>query len=235
MRKLDKNLWVNEAELTLFGANFGNRMTVIRLNDGTLLIHSPTRINDLIVNKVKKLGEVRYIVTPNNFHGLYAEEWCNDFPEAKYYSAKEDHHEGHKLEILMGEIGDDEIEIVKMEGAPKVNEYALIHKETNTLILTDMAFNIQSNVSMWSKVFFKLNGALGKFGPSKLIKTMVSDPAALKVSIDRLLASDIKRIIVSHGDVVECEAMAILEEAYFWLSSAKPIESKNKLTFLRCG
>lgn len=235
MRKLDENLWVNETPFTLFGADFGNRMTVIRLNDGALLIHSPTKINALTLNEVKEIGEVSFIVTPNNFHGLFAEEWRREFPDAKYYSAKKGDSGALALEDLMSEIGNEEIGILKVEGAPKVNEYALVHKKTSTLILTDLAFNIQHDVSMWSKVFFKLNGALGKFGPSKLMKTMISDQAALKQSIDRLLASDIKRIIVSHGDVVETKAKVVLKEAYSWCSSSKTTKSESKFTFSRCG
>lgn len=237
MKIIDKNIWVAETKLKLFGAEFGNRMTVIRLSSGKLLLHSPVKISDSLLDSVRQLGEVGFIVTPNNFHGLFVEEWRREFPEAKYFTAKEVKETeslSFPLSSLRSEVLGASIEIIKIEGAPKVNEYAFIHKESNTLILTDLAFNIGTNISFWSKVFFKLNGTFDKFGPSRLMKTMIADPAALNSSIDKVLAFDISRVIVSHGNILESNARSTLKEAFFGLAS-NPIKSTERFSLSRCG
>lgn len=237
MKKIEKDIWVAETEFSLFGADFGNRMTVIRLSSGKLLLHSPVQISDCLLRSVKELGLVEFIITPNNFHGLFVDEWRREFPEAKYYTAKEvkdDEDLSLPLQSLSSEIIGHDLEIIKMEGAPKVNEYAFIHKASNTLILTDMAFNIGSNVSLWTKLFFKLNGAFDKFGPSRLMKTMISDPTALNSSIEEITAFKIDRIIVSHGNILESNARSTLKNAYTDLFS-KPRRSSERFSLSRCG
>lgn len=237
MKKIEKDIWVAETEFKLFGADFGNRMTVIRLSNGRLLLHSPLKISDGLLDSVRGLGKVDFIVTPNNFHGLFVEEWRREFPEAKYFTAKEVKENGNSpfpLSSLRNEVSGSDIEVIKIKGAPKVNEYAFIHKESKTLILTDMAFNIAANVSFWSKVFFKLNGAFDKFGPSRLMKTMISDPEALNSSIEVILAFDIHRIIVSHGNILESNARATLKEAFSGFIS-KPGKSTARFSLSRCG
>lgn len=196
MKVIDKDIWVVETELKLFGAEFGNRMTVIRLSEGKLLLHSPVKISESLLGSVRELGEVGFIVTPNNFHGLFVEEWRKAFPQAKYFTAKEEkktENLSFPLNSLRSEILGSSVEIIKIEGAPKVNEYVFIHTESNTLILTDLAFNIGADISFWSKMFFKLNDAFDKFGPSRLMKAMIVDPVALNSSLDKILAFDIRR------------------------------------------
>ena len=238
MKEIKKDIWVAETKFKLFGADFGNRMTVIRVGTGELLLHSPIKISDAILNSVRKLGKVSFIVTPNNFHGLFVEEWRKKFPEAKYFTAKEV-KENDNLTFSLGSLRSEyfgrKIEIIKIDGAPKVNEYAFIHKESKTLILTDIAFNIGANVSLWSKVFFKLNGAFDKFGPSRLMKTMISDPVALSNSIEKILSFDINRIIVSHGNILESNARGALKEAFCGFSSSKPSKPTARFSLCRCG
>ncbi|REK61601.1 MAG: DUF4336 domain-containing protein [Bacteroidetes bacterium] len=237
MKKIGKDIWVAEAKFKLFGADFGNRMTVIRLNNRKLLLHSPVKISDGLLGAIRELGEVGFIVTPNNFHGLFVEEWRKEFPDAKYFTAKElkrnDNSSFSLSSITSKELSPD-VEIIKIEGAPKVNEYAFIHKASNTLILTDLAFNIGANVSFWSKIFFRLNGAFNKFGPTRLMKTMIADPAALSASIEGILAFEINRIIVSHGDILEENARFALKEAFRDLD-AKPSKTTQRFSLSRCG
>jgi len=237
MKKIEKDIWVAETKFKLFGADFGNRMTVIRLSSGRLLLHSPVKISDDFRDSIRELGRVDFIVTPNNFHGLFVEDWRREFPEAKYFTAKvveENENMSLPLSSVSSEVLGPDIEIIKIEGAPKVNEYAFVHKNSNTLILTDIAFNIGTNVSFWSKIFFKLNGAFDKFGPSKLMKTMIYDPVALNSSIEEILAFDITRIIVSHGDILETNARSNLKAAFYDLIS-RPSKSPERFSLSRCG
>jgi len=234
MKKIDKNIWVAETEFKLFGADFGNRMTVIRLNSGNLLLHSPIKLNDGLLNNVRELGKVEFIVTPNSFHGLFVDEWRKEFPEAKYFTAKEDESLSFPLRALRNELLSSDIEIIKMKGAPKVNEYAFVHKESNTLVLTDLAFNIGCDVSFWSKIFFKLNGAFDEFGPSRLMKMMITDVEELNSSIEEILTFEIERIIVSHGNILESNSRAALKEAFCGFTT-KPNKSTERFSISRCG
>ena len=238
MRKIDTNIWVHETEFKLFAAEFGNRMTVLLLKDGTLLLHSPVKIEAELVKEVMKIGNVSYIVTPNNFHGLFAEDWASQFPDAIHYTAKEDDLKKGKdraLSELTSVVSEEEIKLIKIEGAPKVNEYAIFHKSSGTLILTDMAFNIGSGAPLWTKIFFKLNGAYNSFGPTRLMKSMITNPVALCVSMSEILTFDFHRVIVSHGRILDIDAKETLRESFSQFYFVKSKRSAGRLSPSRCG
>jgi len=231
MRKIDENIWVHETGFKLFGAEFGNRMTIIRLSNGKVLLHSPVKIEAELVSEISSIGEVSRIVTPNNFHGLFVDEWMDEFSEATLYSPEPKKNEGKRIELL-----GDELVVIKIEGAPKVNEYAFIHKSSNTLILTDIAFNISRDVNAWTKIFFMLNGALGTFGPTRLMKSMITDWDGLRSSMIKILEYEIDRVIVSHGDIVEEEAVDKLREVFIEFPETRSNSNANsKLSLSRCG
>jgi len=230
MKKVDKDIWVIETKLKFMGADFGNRMTIIQLDDGSLLLHSPIKFSSELYAKIKKLGDVSFIITPNLFHGKFVNEWLNAFPLAKHYSPDESKNSLplSSLSILTASKG---LEAIHISGLPKVNEYAFIHKPSKTLILTDIAFNVGSNVSLWTKLFFKLNNAYNKFGPTRLMKSMLSDPYSFKLSMEEILSFNIDRVIVSHGNILEEQAKKALRSAF------EPCYPKKQkpYVFSRCG
>jgi len=237
MKSIDHNIWVVETAFTLFGAHLGNRMTVIRLSNGDLFLHSPVKITEEITDAVKRLGNVAYLVTPNRFHGLFVDAWRARYPQAKHLTAKEV-KENDINTFSLDTLGNEqlaEIEIIKIEGAPNVNEYAFLHKESGTLILTDIAFNIGADVPLWSKIFFKLNGSFNKFGPSRLMKAMISDPEALGSSVEKMLAFDLKRIIVSHGDIIQSNPRMAMKQAFCSGNASTLKKSKARFSFSSCG
>ena len=47
---------------------FTTRMTVVRLSNGDLLLHSPVKFDERLANELHGLGTVRHLVSPNQFH-----------------------------------------------------------------------------------------------------------------------------------------------------------------------
>mgnify|MGYP000986613782 CR=1 FL=1 len=58
------------------------RTTLLRLDDGSLLMISPLRIDDALAARVDALGPISHIVAPSNLHHLFVGEaaarWPND-------------------------------------------------------------------------------------------------------------------------------------------------------------
>lgn len=52
---------------------------------------------------------------------------------------------------------------------------------------------------MRTRLFLRIHGAYGRFGPTRLVRLLLRDRAALA----RILGWDFDRIIVTHGDVLE--------------------------------
>lgn len=61
---------------------FTTRMTVVRLSNGDLFLHSPIKIDATLVGQLQDLGKIRHLVSPNQFHYAHIGEWSKAFPEA---------------------------------------------------------------------------------------------------------------------------------------------------------
>ena len=61
---------------------FTTRMTVARLSNGDLFLHSPIKFDERLANELQALGTPRHLVSPNQFHYAHIGEWAKAFPEA---------------------------------------------------------------------------------------------------------------------------------------------------------
>src|SRR6476620_9532903 len=61
---------------------FTTRMTVVRLSNGDLFLHSPIKFEGRLANELLGLGAVRHLVSPNQFHYAHIGEWAKAFPNA---------------------------------------------------------------------------------------------------------------------------------------------------------
>jgi hypothetical protein len=48
LEPLAKDVWVEGAPLSFFGIHLGTRMTVVRLANGDVVVHSPIRLDDAL-------------------------------------------------------------------------------------------------------------------------------------------------------------------------------------------
>jgi len=215
--KLDNNLWVAESSFKLIGINLGNRMTIVRLSNGELFLHSPLAFQSALNEEINQLGKIRYLIAPNLAHNLFINDWKQANPDALVLAPKciKKAIPDQRLETLsqtdIPSIWGQDISLVYVWGMPLLQEYVFIHHPSKTLILTDIAFNVHSVDSSWEKLAFKLYGAYGKFSPTWLIKKIIKNRAEFDKSIQEILQHDFDRIIVSHGEVVPANAKTLFE------------------------
>lgn len=237
---LAQGLWIVAQPFRLLGAELGNRMTIIRLSDGGLLLHSPVAANAALLEAVAQCGPVRFIIIPNRFHGLHVNDWLEAFPAARFLAVdgvrSTSKHKSERLTLDSMRSCQPDIETLAVGGMSKLNEFLFFHPPSQTLIMTDLCFNIGTEISAWSKLFFKLNGAYATFGPSRLMKSMIDDKSELAISIKTLLEWDFKRVIVSHGQIVEQNARQLVKDAFaeYLIAAVKKKRSVFGLP-LRCG
>src|SRR5512143_2001498 len=100
------SLWTVDRPLGLRLAEIGTRMTVIRLADGGLFLHSPVKLDPDLKRDIDALGPVRAIVAPSKAHYLFAGDYLRAYPDAVFYAAP---GVGDKRrELVVGRIlGDD--------------------------------------------------------------------------------------------------------------------------------
>jgi hypothetical protein len=192
-------------------------MTVVRLRNGELWIHSPVQFEQSLAKELRTLGAPWHFVAPSVFHDLYWKEWFANFRDAIFYRApglKENPREfrfNRTLDPDIREVWENELPKFLIRGMPKINEFVFLHAATRTLIVTDLVFNFDvAQQNLFGRLFLKLNGIYGRVGCSRLFRHFIKDRAAFRQSIAEILALDFDRLVLSHGANVDTNGKAVL-------------------------
>ncbi len=222
MKKLDDDLWVVDWRPVLpGGVDFPARMTVVRLPDGSLWLHSACTIDDTLAAQLAELGPVRHIVVPSLFHDLGGAGAKARYPDATLWSAPGWSTPAgvDAVELADGapEAWGGVIEGMRIAGAPRVNEVVFHHRPSKTLVVCDLVFNLDERFGCLLGAFFSMLGVNGRFALSRSWKVwFVRDKPAASAAVQRVLAWDFERLIVGHGEVLEQRAKERLREALSW-------------------
>ncbi|MFO0722922.1 MAG: DUF4336 domain-containing protein [Myxococcota bacterium] len=196
------------------------RTSVVRLEDGTLLIHSPAPPTEPLTQALAKLGEVRWLVVPNCFHHLGTPAAAAAFPKAKVVAPKSAAARNPALRIDI-DLADPalnealpELLRIPLEGVPFLDETLLYHRPTETLFGADAALWADAR-DHWSWRFAaRLTGCYQRLSVPPDVRKKVVDKAAAGRSIGKLQGLSIQRLIIGHGAVVEDSALSRLTEAW---------------------
>jgi len=218
---LGRNIWTLEGRHKFAGMEFGTRMSVVRLNTGVLLLHSPVLINDTLRGELNSLGEVKFIVAPNKFHHLRVKDCRALYPGAELWGAPGLAEKRKDLKFD-GVINDEtcfgregEIEHFIFRGIPLVNEIVFYHPESKTLILTDLIFNFPKDISQGFKLFLRLFGVYGGPRVSRLMRyVFFKNREEARESVRKVLSLDFDRVLLAHRDIIPSGGKEIVRKAF---------------------
>ena len=221
LRDHEAGLWSCAQPHTMLGLHLGTRMSVVRLDDGGLWIHSPIRLTAALRQAVDALGEVRHIVCPNIYHHLYAGDWVTAFPRALVYAPERLRRKRRDLRIdtvLDGAapLWGDQLRPVHIDGST-LDETVFVHRRARAIISSDLVENFSACEHGPTRLYLRASGVYGRVGWSRLLRWVYRDHTAARRSIDRLLACDVDRIVLAHGDVIERDARTALVETFTFL------------------
>lgn len=220
---LDDGLWCARQPLRFLGLDLGAHMTVVRLRDGGLFLHSPIDPTPALRAAVAELGPVRHVVAPNRFHHLFAGRWDDAGPEVQLHAApglldkRTDLAGAHVLGDASHPDWAGELDACLVRGMPWVNEVAFLHRPTRTLLTCDLAFRIGPREPAWTRFWFRVMGAYGRLATTPLERLLARDRAAVRASIERILAWDFDRVVVGHGDPLPSGGREAFRQAWSWL------------------
>jgi hypothetical protein len=212
---LGPDIWALPSSLRMGPIHFPLRMTVMRRNDGKLIVWSPVRMDAEALAAVRALGEVAVIVAPNSFHHLYLSAAVALFPGAKVIGVPG--HERKRPDVRFDAILDsattperfaelglnDGLTVVPVAGCPMVNELVAIHHASGSAVFTDTVFNVHHAPNVWSRWFWQIDGVWKRPALPRTTVIFVRDRVAFRDSLGRILQHPWQQLIMAHGDVVE--------------------------------
>ncbi len=227
LTKIADQIWEAQVDLEMMGSwiVFPCRMTIIRLADGALMLHSPIGIDDALARDIAALGEVRYLVAPNCFHHLYLTKVMARYPEAELYTAPGLAQKRPDLDVT-AEIRPDkhlpwaeEFTWFTLAGAPKMNEVIMLHKRSKTLIVTDLIFNMYEVRGVLTPWLLRCAGVWRKPGQSRVWRILTADRGKAKSSLKPVFQEDFERIVMAHGEVIDQDVKAVLNRSLAWMTA----------------
>lgn len=191
------------------GVYFPTRMTLIRLQDGGLWLHSPVPVDDAMADRIDALGPVLHIVAPNHFHHLYVLPALERWPNARLWISpglenkrKDLPKDATKLSEDEGDGWPAEIERKMIAGAPDMNEFVFFHRISGTLILADLVFNWGPPRGLRQWLLFTIMDIANGLRQSRVWRMITKDPAAAAASCEDIFAWPIRRIVPCHGTIL---------------------------------
>ena len=200
-------------------------MTIVRFDNGDLLIHDPCEISDLVKRDIDAIGEVRYIVAPGSYHHLFVTDFQQKYPQAETFlcpglerkrpDIKFDWILGNRPDHRWGNVFDQ----VVVQGTKYMWEVAFFHKPSKTLILVDLLENIGDDfrhptsllLRFWWKVVYRMwNNP--KAAPEYQMGWGKKD--IVKKGLNRILSWKPERVILAHGELVESNTQSVLTTAW---------------------
>ncbi|WP_167759697.1 DUF4336 domain-containing protein [Massilia horti] len=220
LQQVAQDIWHLPYHFTTSGVRLSTRMTVVRLRQNRLWLHSPVPVSPQVRAQLVALGEVAFIVAPNKAHHLFVGDCAAAFPDALVFVApglveKRGDLQGlRELSETPEPQWQEELGQLFVPGIPAVNETVWFHHASRTLILTDLCQWWQGSIPLSSRLFATLNGVRSRLAVPYMIRLMVKDRPALGRSIHRMFEWDIGRVIVAHNAIVETDAREALRRAF---------------------
>jgi Domain of unknown function (DUF4336) len=209
LHEVAPGLWVVDRPQRFAGAELGARMTVIRLADGGLFLHSPVALDSELSRELTGLGKVRCVIAPNRMHHLHAHEYAGAFHGAKTFGSpalvkkRRDLHFDGVLGATAAAEWAGQIE--QRFFAPVLAEAVFFSPATRTLVVTDLVANIQRAPGALDRLLLRLDGAYRRLAMPRAIAIPLRLGYAriARAAFDEILQWDFDRVIMAHGDIVD--------------------------------
>ncbi|WP_299350952.1 DUF4336 domain-containing protein [uncultured Shimia sp.] len=232
LKPVGEDIWIVDGPaIRFYGMPFSTRMTVVRLQNGDLWLHSPTQFDDTLANSLGSLGRVAFLIAPNWIHYAHIQAWQAAFPDAQAYAAPGvakralsrglDISFDHDLRVDRAEIGwIDQIDQLVVQGSRIHHEAVFFHRASRTLVLTDLIENFEaSHIPWWMRLLAKPAHILAPDGqmPRDMRATFRGRYAKLREAVQQMIEWGPERIIIAHGRWFEEDAEHELRRAFYFV------------------
>jgi hypothetical protein len=201
----------------VFGIDFKRNVTLLRLDDGRMVIHSTAPFNHEDVQAIRHFGDPAWLVDATLLHDTFAKKGRAAFSDMPYLapagfarvSGVAAQPIGSGPSVWVGEI-----DVLRIQGTKK-GEHAFFHRRSRTLVVADLFFSFRPQTKGWPRFFARSIMGLPPrlFGVSRFFRFLISDKAAFRRSIAKMLEWDFERVVVGHAEPLTTNAREMVSEA----------------------
>lgn len=212
-----ESLWTATTPIRFAGTWFPHVMTVVRLDDGGVLLHSPCEPSATLFEDIARIGRITHVVAPNWFHDVYLREYRRAYPNAKFWGPR---FLRNRQPSVIDEILDEtvatpwtgELPFASLRGLLSFDESVFFHVAARTLIVADLLMNATADASapLWTRLGYRFFGLDGTVKIFPLLQWVgYSSRPSLRRLAARICDWNPERLIVGHGKPVYDASQAV--------------------------
>jgi hypothetical protein len=221
IEKLTENVWRVEGALPHFSMR--RVMTVARMKDGRLVIHSAMALDEPSMRALEAWGDPAFLLVPHARHRMDAPRYKERYPALRVLATRGVVEKANEVVPVDGTYedfrGDDTVHLETLRGI-KHAEGAMIVRSTDgvTVVLNEVVFDLKPRKDLVGRLLTALIGLGPRVTPVVKLE-LVRDAAALRADLERLAATpELRRLIVSHEKLsTGPDAAAALRKAASYL------------------
>lgn len=220
-------LWILDGPpVRWFTLPFPTRMTLIRLSDGSLFIHSPIELTPAVRRIVEELGVPRYIVSPNKLHYLFWKRWQCAYKDALSFAPPGLAQKRPDL-VFQGQLGEHpdaawkrDVDQLIFRGSRLIEEVVFFHRASRTAVFGDLIENFDPRALTWfHRGVARIGGVLAPHGgtPTDFRLSFRGRHDEARRCLQRLREWNPSAVVMCHGLAVRENAGPFIDAAFAWL------------------
>jgi hypothetical protein len=224
---IGEDIWISDGPelVAALGFHYPTRMTVIRLDDGGLVVWSPVALTAELKADVEALGAVRHVIAPNSLHHVFLGEWIRACPGAMVYAApglrekRADIRFDDDLADIPPPAWAGQMDQVVVNGNAIMREVVFFHRKSGTVLFTDLIQQLPPRwFSGWRRFVAKWD-LMTEREPTvpRKFRLAFTNRTAARAAMRRVLDWPARKVVMAHGTPVTENAAAFLARAFSWL------------------
>jgi hypothetical protein len=218
VQQLGDGLLTVAGEIRMPLGNFPRRMSAIRLRNGSVAVWSAMAIDNEALARIEAMGPIGFLIVPGIAHRLDLIAWRRRHADAQILcapGARKAVEEAAHVDSIDDILDDPDVKLRCLPGTGETESALIVRRAAGTsLILNDVLANVRHPHGLGARLMARLFG-FGRKRPQmpRLIRhKLVTDRPELAKALRELSGlPNLKRIIVSHGDVISQGPEAILK------------------------
>lgn len=216
------HLWHHTDTYRCFGVNIGQRMTIIRLSNGTLLVHNPAKLTDTLKKQISKLGTISCITTVNQYLHQTLSDWWLSYPEAYFFAApgltskRSDIGFDALLNSSTSLLWKNHLYQTLFRGNDQREDVVFCDAKSKTLIFGQNLLLLNQG-DLLTRAAGRICGTDQEARVPLSYRLQIKEPRLLRWSLQEILTWPFEHILPVHGNPILFDGKRKLAKAYSWV------------------